>query len=110
MQKNVQINADVFIEDLGTGHSYVNFDRQTEQVTDPQSKETKSVIIAAEQYRVKNPATRDRIIDLVMQYNFPDGKNEAALRKGIISLTDPDFVAFNAFAEALKVKCANEIV
>jgi len=110
MQKNVQINADVFIEDLGTGHSYVNFDRRVEAVTDEQTGQSHNVIVTDEQYRVKNPATRDRIIDTVMQYNFPDGKNEAALRKGIISRTDPDFLAFNAFAEALKVKCANEVV
>lgn len=110
MQKNVQISADVFIEDLGTGFSYVNLDRRTEEVTDPQSEETRSVIIAAEQYRVKNPTTRDRIIDTVMQENFVDGKSDAALRKGIISRTDPDFVEFNTFAEALKVKCANEVV
>lgn len=110
MQKNVQISTDVFIEDLGTGSSYVNFDRRTEEVTEPQSEETRSVIIASEQYRVKNPATMERIINAVMQENFPDGANEAALRKGIVDRTDPDFVAFNTFAETLKTKCANEVV
>lgn len=113
MQKNVQINADVFIEDLGTGHSYVNFDRRVEEVTDQQiGGETPpaghSAIIAAEQYRVKNPATRARIIDTVIQANYPDGEDAAALRKGIVDANNPDFIAFNAFVEGIKVKCATE--
>ena len=110
MQKNVQINADVFVEDLGTGNSYVNLDRRVEVVTDEQTGSAHNVIIATEQYRVANPATRERIINTVMQENFPDGANEAALRKGIVNRADPDFVAFNTFAETLKVKCDNEIV
>ena len=108
MQKNVQISADVFIEDLGTGFSYVNFDRRTEQVTDPQSEETRSVIIAAEQYRVKNPIASSRIIDTVIRANYYDGEDVAALRKGIVDANNPDFIAFNEFVEGIKVKCATE--
>ena len=106
MQKNVQIPENKFIEDLGTGFSYVNFDRSSKVITDEMG--IKTVIVAQEQYRVPNPATRDRIIDNVIKKNYSEGKSEAALRKGIINVADPDFVAFNTFVEAIKTKCANE--
>ncbi|HAQ19601.1 MAG TPA: hypothetical protein DCR40_10280 [Prolixibacteraceae bacterium] len=108
MQKNVQINADVFIEDLKTGHSYVNFDRRAEVVTDEQTGQPRNVIITAEQYRVTNPATRARIINAVIQANYPDGEDTAALRKGIVDATNAEFIAFNNFVEAIKAKCASE--
>ena len=106
MQKNVVIPENRFIEDLGTGWSYVNFDREEKQVTDDTG--TKTIIVAGEQYRVRNPATKDRIIDMVISENYTDGRNEAALRKGILNASDPDYMAFNAFAEMVKTKCSNE--
>lgn len=106
MQKNVQISENKFIEDLGTGFSYINFDRETKQIETESG--TTEVIITAEQYLVKNPTTRDRIIDTVVKENYADGRNEAALRKGILNVNDPDFVSFNNFVEMIKQKCTNE--
>lgn len=106
MQKNVVIPENRFVEDLGTGWSYVNFDRDAKQVTDDTG--TKTIIVAGEQYRVRNPATKERIINLVISENYTDGRNEAALRKGILNVNDPDFVDFNAFAESVKKRCADE--
>jgi len=106
MQKNVQLASDVFIEDLGTGFSYVNIDREKKSVETENS--IIEVTIAREQYLVKNPATRDRIIDTIVKENYRDGKNEAALRKGILNVNDPDFVDFNTFAESVKQKVSNE--
>lgn len=106
MQANVQIPENKFVDDLGNGHSYVNFDREEKQLTDESG--TKTVVVAAMQYHVMNPVTRDRIINAVINDNYPDGKSEMALRKGILNNQDPDFVAFNAFAESIKQKCTNE--
>ena len=102
MQKNVQINEDSFIQDLGSGYSLVNFDRKKETV------EEREVITAGEQYRVKNPATYGNIVNAVVLENYPDGAAEASMRKGIIDNADADFVAFNAFVESIKEKCKNE--
>lgn len=109
MQRNVQIAEDVFIEDLGTGFSYVNFDRSIEEVKDPETGEvTGTVPVAGSQYRIANPATYDRIVDAVVCENFPCGADQAALRKGIIDSENADFVAFNAFVESIKQKCRDE--
>ena len=111
MQKNIQIAKDIFIEDLGTGSSYVNFDREVKEVTDQmECNQPRTVIIAKEQYRVTNPATYSRIVDAVVKENFTDGKSEAAMRKGIVDSSDPDFVEFNDFVASIKAKCANEII
>jgi len=102
MQKNVQLAENVFIHDLGTGFSYINFDRSKLVI------DGSEVTIAAEQYRVKNPADYGSIVNAVVKENYPHGSDEAALRKGIVSASDPDFVAFNNFVESIKAKCRNE--
>ncbi len=103
MQKNVVIPQNRFIEDLGSGFTYVNLYREEIQIEDELG--VKTVIVAGEQYKVRNPATKDRIINIVISENYADGKSEAALRKGIIDKNNPDFVSFNEFAEAIKAIC-----
>jgi len=109
MQKDVQLSENVFIQDLGTGFSYINFDRRIEEVKDPETGEVVgTVTVAGSQHRIANPASYDRIVDAVVRENFPDGADQAALRKGIIDSENADFVAFNAFVETIKQKCRNE--
>ena len=62
MQENVQISEDLFVQDLESGCSYVNFSRRTETITDPETGEVASVIIAGKQFRVHNPASEANII------------------------------------------------
>lgn len=108
MQKDVQLNEDVFIQDLGSGYSYVNFDRRIEDITDPETGEVTETVIAGEQYRVKNPATYEKIVDQVTKQVYPDGQDQSALRKGIRDANDPDYIAFDAFVENIKQKCKDE--
>jgi len=105
MEKRVQITSNVFIENLGE-YSLVNFDRYSEEIEN--EGQTEILHFAEEQYKVKNPATYNRIIDQVLKEQFPDGESESALRKGITNPSDPDFIAFNEFAEGIKQKCRNE--
>jgi len=102
MQKNVIIARNLFIEDLCTGYSLVNFDR-TVSVEDGNE-----VIVAGEQYRVKNPANYGSIVNAVVKENYGNGADEAALRKGILNPLDADFIGFNGFVEMIKLKCKNE--
>ena len=102
MQKNVIIARNIFIEDLCTGYSLVNFDRTVSVENDNE------VIVAGEQYRVKNPVNYGSIVNAVVKENYSNGADEAALRKGILNADDPDFVAFNDFVELVKLKCKNE--
>ena len=102
MQKNVEINEDKFVMDLGTGFSLVNFDRTTELV------DGRDVIRAAEQYRVKNPATYSSIVNAVVKANYKYGDDDSALRKGIVDSANPVFVEFNAFVEGVKQICRDE--
>lgn len=106
MQKKVIIPVDRFIEDLGTGHSYVNFNRLTKTVTDMEG--TRTFCEAGEQYYVAHPITLARIVNTVVKESFQDGESEAAIRKGISNSADPDFVAFNVFVEGVKQKCRDE--
>jgi len=109
MQKNVHLSENVFIQDLGSGFSYVNFDRTIEDITDQTTGHvTGTIPVAGMQYRIENPATYDRIVDTVIKENFPDGSDQAALRKGIINAENADFIAFNTFVEQIKFKCKNE--
>ena len=109
MQKDVQLSEDLFIQDLGTGFSYVNFDRRIEEVKNPDTEEViGAVTVAGSQYRVPNPASYDRIVNSVVAEKFPDGADQAALRKGVVDSENADFVAFNAFVESIKQKCRNE--
>jgi hypothetical protein len=108
MQKNVQINEDKFIQDLGTGSSLVNFDRKKELIPATGDSPEHEVITAGEQYRINNPINYSTVVDKVVKENYKDGADDAALRKGIIDGSDPDFIAFNAFVELIKSKCRNE--
>lgn len=109
MQKDVQLSENLFIQDLGTDFSYVNFDRRIEEVKDPETSEVVGTVpVAGFQYRIGNPASYDRIVDAVVRENFPDGADQAALRKGIVDAENSDFVAFNSFVESIKQKCRDE--
>ena len=109
MQKDVQLSENLFIQDLETGFSYVNFDRRIEEIKDPETGEVAGTVpVAGSQYRIANPATYDRIVDAVVRENFPDGADQAALRKGIVDSENADFVAFNLFVESIKQKCKDE--
>ena len=68
MQENVQISEDLFIQDLGTGFSYVNFDRRIETITSSEAGETMSVVIAGKQFRVQNPASEANILKQLKEY------------------------------------------
>jgi hypothetical protein len=102
MQEHVQIQENSFIQDLGTGFSYINFDRYIKDV------DGEGVVYATEQYKVQNPATYETIVDQVVQVKFCDGRSQAAIRKGIINAQDVDFIEFNSFVEAIKQKCKDE--
>lgn len=63
MQKDVQISENSFVQDLGSGYSYINFDRRIEDVTDPETGEvTGTVPVAGKQYRILNPASDANIL------------------------------------------------
>jgi hypothetical protein len=108
MQRNVQISENVFIKDLGTGYSYVNFYRSVVVPDNAPEEEEVVEYYAQEQYRVKNPANYPAIVNAVVQENYPHGADQAALRKGIANPEDADFVSFNAFVEQVKQECKNE--
>jgi hypothetical protein len=109
MQKNVVISENVFIQDLGTGFSYVNFTRSENEMTD-EFGNVRTEIIAGEQYKVENPVTYEKIISEIIRERFTDDEREAALRKGIINSDDVDFIAFNEFAEQTKTRVRNEML
>lgn len=104
MQSNVQIPENKFVEDLGTGASYVNFDRAIKQLTDESG--TRSAIVAGSQYRVENPVTKNKIIGVVIDENFPNIND--ILRKGVLKSSDAEFVSFNAFVVNIQNQCESE--
>ena len=108
MQRNVQISENVFIQDLRTGFSYVNFCRSAVVPDNAPDDEEVVEYYAEEQYKVPNPADYATIVNSVVKENYPMGADEAALRKGIVNPEDADFVSFNAFVEQVKQKCKNE--
>lgn len=109
MQENVLISENVFIQDLGTGYSYVNFGRTEKTIPlDGESSEERVEYYASRQYRVKNPADYPTIVNAVVKENYQHGADEAALRKGILNPDDEDFVNFNSFVEQVKECCRNE--
>lgn len=101
MQKNVVIAENVLVQNLGTGRSYINLFIRTEQIESVDNEITEQ-LVAGQQHVLNNPVTRDRIIDIVVRANYPDGASEAAIRKGVINSQDVDFVAFNNFVESVK--------
>lgn len=56
----------------------------------------------ADVQRVKNPVSYDKTVDAAIKDEFPNGEEEAALRKGILNKLDPDYVKLNEFAESVK--------
>ena len=99
MEKQLFIERPVTILDLGTGFSNIHLN--VADVINDSADENISKF-SADVIRIENPATRDRIISAIIKEQFSYDFREAALRKGIENNTDPDYVAFNIFAEEVK--------
>lgn len=89
------------MQDLGTGKSYINLFVE-EKPVDDEELGVSIQIIAGQQLTLGHPVTRDRIINLAVRENYPDGASEAAIRKGIVDPHDPDFLSLNEFVESIK--------
>ena len=96
-----------FIFDLGTGYSNVHLN--IEQVDEPETDDMGNIVQEkfvkkwkADVQRVKNPVSYDKTVDAAIKDEFPNGEEEAALRKGILNKLDPDYVKLNEFAESVK--------
>lgn len=107
MQKNVVIEQRKLVQDLGTGKSYINLFVKEEPVYDDELG-VSIQIVAGQQLTLDHPVTRDRVIDLAVRANYPDGASEAAIRKGIVNKNDPDFIAFNNFVDNIKAQIDEE--
>jgi hypothetical protein len=83
------------IQDLGTGHSLVHINVQEEA-----DNQVSALVV-----RVEHPVTRDRVVAAFIRAEFDDDAREAALRKGITSKTNADYVAFNKYSENVKKWC-----
>ena len=94
MEKIIFDSIPETIQDLGTGHSLVHLNVESDE-------ELYSALVV----RVEHPVTRDRVIAAFIRAEFTDDAREAALRKGIADNTDPDYLAFNAYSEAVKGWC-----
>ena len=81
-------------QDLGTGHSLVHL-----------NVESDGELYSALVVRVEHPVTRDKVIAAFIRAEFTDDAREAALRKGIASKTNADYVAFNKYSEDVKKWC-----
>ena len=95
MEKLIFDSIPETIQDLGTGHSLVYLN--VKQEADNQV----SALVA----RVEHPVTRDKVIAAFIRADFTDDAREAALRKGIASKTNMDYVAFNKYSEDVKRWC-----
>ena len=82
------------IQDLGTGHSLVHLNIESDG-------ELYSALVV----RVEHPVTRDMVIAAFIRAEFDDDAREAALRKGIADKNDSDYLAFNAYSDAVKGWC-----
>ena len=94
MEKLIFDSIPETIQDLGTGHSLVHLNVESDG-------ELYSALVA----RVEHPVTRDRVIAAFIRAEFSDDAREAALRKGIASKTNADYVAFNKYSEDVKRWC-----
>ena len=94
MEKLIYDSIPETIQELGTGHSLVHLNVESDE-------ELYSALVV----RVEHPVTRDRVIAAFIRAEFTDDAREAALRKGIADNTDPDYLAFNAYSEAVKGWC-----
>lgn len=92
---------------IGTGYSNVHLN--IEQVDEPETDDMGNIVQEkfvkkwkADVQRVKNPVSYDKTVDAAIKDEFPNGEEEAALRKGILNKLDPDYVKLNEFAESVK--------
>ena len=95
MEKLIFDSIPETIQDLGTGHSLVYLN--VKQEADNQ--------VSALVVRVEHPVTRDKVIAAFIRAEFDDDAREAALRKGIASKTNADYVALNKYSEDVKRWC-----
>ena len=94
MEKLIFDSIPETIQDLGTGHSLVHLNIESDG-------ELYSALVV----RVEHPVTRDRVIAAFIRAEFDDDTREATLRKGIASKTNEDYVAFNKYSEDVKKWC-----
>ena len=94
MEKLIFDSIPETIQDLGTGHSLVHLNIESDG-------ELYSALVV----RVEHPVTRDRVIAAFIRSEFDDDARESALRKGIASKTNADYVAFNKYSEDVKRWC-----
>lgn len=94
MEKLIFDSMPETIQDLGTGHSLVHLNIESDV-------EQYSALVV----RVEHPVTRDRVISSFIRAEFSDDAREAALRKGIADKTDADYLAFNKYSEDVKKWC-----
>lgn len=95
MEKLIFDSIPETIQDLGTGHSLVHLNVQEEA-----DNQVSALVV-----RVEHPVTRDRVIAAFIRAEFDDDAREAAIRKGIASKTNADYVAFNKYSENVKKWC-----
>lgn len=94
MEKLVFDSIPETIQDLGTGHSLVHLNIESD------GGQYSALVV-----RVEHPITRDRVIAAFIRAEFSDDEREAALRKGIADKTDADYLAFNKYSEDVKKWC-----
>ena len=94
MEKLIFDSIPETIQDLGTGHSLVHL-----------NVESDGELYSALVVRVEHPVTRDRVIAAFIRAEFSDDAREAALRKGIADKIDADYLAFNKYSEDVKQWC-----
>ena len=94
MEKLIFDSIPETIQDLGTGHSLVYLNIKSDG-------ELYSALVV----RVEHPVTRDKVIAAFIRAEFDDDARESALRKGIASKTNADYVAFNKYSEDVKRWC-----
>ena len=95
MEKLIFDSIPETIQDLGTGHSLVYLNAKQEA-----DNQVSALVV-----RVEHPVTRDRVIAAFIRAEFDDDARESALRKGIASKTNADYVAFNKYSEDVKRWC-----
>ena len=95
MEKLIFDSIPETIQDLGTGYSLVHLNVQEEA-----DNQFSALVV-----RVGHPITRDKVIAAFIRAEFDDDAREAALRKGIASKTNADYVAFNQYSEDVKRWC-----
>ena len=97
MEKLIFDSIPETIQDLGTGHSLVYLNAKQEA-----DNQVSALVV-----RVEHPVTRDRVIAAFIRAEFTDDAREAALRKGIASKTNADYVSFNKYSEDVKKWCTD---